>query len=87
MNFSNDPNKYNLDSINIKISYNESIFYELQIFFYVIAILGILLKIQPFDQPNVELTKSLTTKFLESNQSLVLEEKYYSLSCFEKNIE
>jgi len=46
--------------------------------------LGILLKIQPFDQPNVELTKSLTTKFLESNQSLELEEKYYSLSSFEK---
>ena len=87
LNFSNDPNKYNLDSINIKISYNESIFYELQIFFYVIAILGILLKIQPFDQPNVELTKSLTTKFLETNQSLELEEEYFSLSSFEKNIE
>ena len=84
LNFSNDANKYDLDSINIKISYNESLFYEFQIFFYVISILGILLKIQPFDQPNVELTKSLTTKFLESNQSLELEEKYYSLSSFEK---
>ena len=82
LNFSNDANKYDLDSINIKISYNESLFYEFQIFFYVISILGILLKIQPFDQPNVELTKSLTTKFLESNQSLELEEKYYSLSSF-----
>ena len=86
LNFSNDANKYDLDSINIKISYNESLFYEFQIFFYVISILGILLKIQPFDQPNVELTKSLTTKFLESNQSLELEEKYYSLSSFEKKI-
>ena len=84
LNFSNDANKYDLDSINIKISYNESLFYEFQIFFYVISILGILLKIQPFDQPNVELTKSLTKKFLESNQSLELEEKYYSLSSFEK---
>ena len=86
LNFSNDANKYDLDSINIKISYNESLFYEFQIFFYVISILGILFKIQPFDQPNVELTKSLTTKFLESNQSLELEEKYYSLSSFEKKI-
>ena len=86
LNFSNDANKYDLDSINIKISYNESLFYEFQIFFYVISILGILLKIQPFDQPNVELTKSLTTKFLESNQSLELEDKYYSLSSFEKKI-
>ena len=86
LNFSNDANKYDLDSINIKISYNESLFYEFQIFFYVISILGILFKIQPFDQPNVELTKSLTTKFLESNQSLELEDKYYSLSSFEKKI-
>ena len=42
----------------------ENLFYQLHIWLYVIAIFGSLLKIQPFDQPNVEQTKINTQKLL-----------------------
>tara|TARA_B110000438_G_scaffold163004_1_gene156065 strand:- start:5016 stop:6458 length:1443 start_codon:yes stop_codon:yes gene_type:complete len=61
--------------ININIKEDESIFYKLNSFLYSIAILGSLLKIQPFDQPNVELTKNLTKKFLDTNNNLEINSK------------
>jgi len=58
------------DLININTNHDESIFYMLNSLLYSIAILGSLLRIQPFDQPNVELTKNLTKEFLDTNKSL-----------------
>ncbi|MDG2101010.1 MAG: hypothetical protein P8K05_01550 [Dehalococcoidia bacterium] len=74
------------DLININITEDESIFYTLNCFLYSIAILGSLLELQPFDQPNVELTKNITKQFLDTNNSLKINSReIISLSEF-KNL-
>tara|TARA_B110000438_G_scaffold4872_1_gene4862 strand:+ start:4025 stop:5476 length:1452 start_codon:yes stop_codon:yes gene_type:complete len=67
---SDNKDLINKDLININIKEDESIFYTLNCFLYSVAILGCLLELQPFDQPNVELTKNITKEFLDSNESL-----------------
>jgi hypothetical protein len=67
---SNDKDFIKKNLINIEIKEDESIFYTLNCFLYSIAILGSLLEIQPFDQPNVESTKNITKEFLETNNNL-----------------
>ena len=85
--FSDNSDSFEINSINIQIKYDESIFYKFQIFFYVIALLGALLNIQPFDQPNVELTKRYTRKYLESNNPIEINFKdYSSFKIFENKI-
>jgi len=65
ISFSSDEDLFTENNINLKIDYNESIFYKFQIFMYAIAIFCSLIKIQPFDQPNVESTKITTKSLLE----------------------
>ena len=85
--FSDNSDSFEINSINIQIKYDESIFYKFQIFFYVIALLGALFNIQPFDQPNVELTKRYTRKYLESNNPIEINFKdYSSFKIFENKI-
>tara|TARA_X000001036_G_scaffold96975_3_gene89827 strand:+ start:991 stop:2418 length:1428 start_codon:yes stop_codon:yes gene_type:complete len=67
--FTPKQDEFSRNFINIKIDYDESLFYKFQIFLYAIAIFCSLIKIQPFDQPNVESTK-ITTKSLIENKKI-----------------
>ena len=68
--FTPKQDEFSRNFINIKIDYDESLFYKFQIFLYAIAIFCSLIKIQPFDQPNVESTK-ITTKSLIKNKKFL----------------
>ena len=57
LNFSNNTNILNSDRLEMKLTGPDNLFYQLHIWLYVISIFGSLLKLQPFDQPNVEQTK------------------------------
>ena len=78
LNFSNDTNILNSDKLEVKLSGPENLFYQLHIWLYVITIFGSLLKIQPFDQPNVEQTKINTQNMLSSNEKNYSKYKVYS---------
>lgn len=72
INFSDSKDKFNYDFINLNINYNESIFYTFQIMLYAISIFCSLIKVQPFDQPNVESTKNTTKYLLENKNSEII---------------
>ncbi|MEC7837781.1 MAG: hypothetical protein VX523_03585 [Chloroflexota bacterium] len=72
INFSKSKNEFKEKYINLRINYDESIFYSFQILLYAISIFCSLIKIQPFDQPNVESTKLTTKKLLENENTEIL---------------
>jgi len=72
INFSESKNDFNQEQINLNIKYDESIFYTFQILLYAISIFCSLIKIQPFDQPNVESTKTTTQILLEDKNEDLL---------------
>ena len=86
LNFSNKINTINPDKLQVKILGPENLFYQLHIWLYVITIFGSLLKIQPFDQPNVEQTKKNTQILLSSNKKDSSKYKVYSADKISKII-
>ena len=78
LNFSKNTNILNSDRLEMKLTGPENLFYQLHIWLYVISIFGSLLKIQPFDQPNVEQTKINTQIMLSGNEKKYSKHKVYS---------
>ena len=86
LNFSNNTNILNSDRLEMKLTGPDNLFYQLHIWLYVISIFGSLLKIQPFDQPNVEQTKINTQIMLSSNEKHYSKHKVYSCDKISKII-